>query len=358
MKKTPFVFIALLCAGIVCAGESELAKAKKNGTKALFKYAQKLEKSKKYEEAIEVYYDIIASEKNIAVIQDARIKSSKAKARSKDYGGAIHDLQNVLAMKEKYPKTRLSYYQTAIMDLAHIYSSRMGNYAGAIELLDNAMADKGFAFAKKRFQQKKESLLQEQVKKLAAIRKFDEARKLAAENLKKMPGKTSIASMINTETAYGKWLTSRKKFAEADQVLRAAAKLQGAAAVHYWRIQEAVVQNQTSKRNWTETKKELEKLKKMPGAPRTGIVLAESRVLNAFGKNHELVQLYVQAANDPKYTRRERGFFYADAAFYAVSKLKNIKLSEEYYAKAKALIGKKYRNARVEKSLTYWRGKL
>ena len=42
--------------------------------------------------------------------------------------------------------------------------------------------------------------------------------------------------MVNTEIAYGKWLTSRKKFAEADQVLRAAAKLKGASAEIYWNI--------------------------------------------------------------------------------------------------------------------------
>jgi hypothetical protein len=244
------------------------------------------------------------------------------------------------------------------MDLAHIYSSRMGNYAGAIELLDNAMADKGFAFAKKRFQQKKESLLQEQVKKLVAIQKFDEARKLAAENLKKMPGKTSIASMINTETAYGKWLTSRKKFAEADQVLRAAAKLKGAPAEIYWNIQEAILFNQIIKRNITEAQKELEKLKKMPGNPGPRIVMAEARLLSIFEKNQELVNLFVQAANDPKFKPKEQGNFYAEAAFYAVSRLKNIKLSEEYYEKAKSLMGKKYRNPRVEKSLNYWRTKL
>ena len=46
MKAIRFIAAALLCANVVYADANEFAKAKEQGTKALIKYGQKLEKAK------------------------------------------------------------------------------------------------------------------------------------------------------------------------------------------------------------------------------------------------------------------------------------------------------------------------
>ena len=86
MKAIRFIAAALLCANVVYADANEFAKAKEQGTKALIKYGQKLEKAKKYNDAICVYQTIISSEKDAANVQEALIKSAKAKVKLNDFG--------------------------------------------------------------------------------------------------------------------------------------------------------------------------------------------------------------------------------------------------------------------------------
>lgn len=359
MKVFYCIFTFLFCAGMVSAGEKELSRAGTQGTAGLAKYAIKLEKEKKYEEAILVYKEIIASEKNIPEIQNFLIKSAKGKMKINDFGGAVHDLEQVLAMKKSSLKKSLKHCETAVMELAAIYSSRMKNYSGALLLLDKAVSDKDFSTAAiKKFSRKKEILLQEEVNTLVRLKKFDAARKKAAENRKKMPGSATVKSVINTETAYAKMLTGRKKYSEANIVLQEAAKIKGASPKEYWSIQEAHFLNELAARKFDAAKAALDKLAKMPGGNRNTLVMLKVRMLFISGKDREMVELLVKNANDSRFTEKEQGKFYAEAAFYAVSRLKNIKLSEEYYAKAKARYGKNYRNTRVEKSLAYWKNKL
>ena len=115
--------------------------------------------------------------------------------------------------------------------------------------------------------------------------------------------------------------------------------------------------NMLSKRDQAAAKKELEILKQMPGS-KNGKILAEVRYLTSFNMNKEAVDLLVKSAEDTSFSKNVRAGFYGSAAFYAVSRLHNIKLCEFYYGKAKELMGPKHRNAQVEKSLAYWKKKL
>jgi magnesium-transporting ATPase (P-type) len=175
--------------------------------------------------------------------------------------------------------------------------------------------------------------------------------------VEKGPGDSVSAACINVEIAYSKTLTSQKKYAEADKVLRAAKQFKGAKPGSYYAIQEAIMMNMLSKRDQAAAKKELELLKQMPGS-KNGKILAEVRYLTSFNMNKEAVDLLVKSAEDTSFSKNVRAGFYGSAAFFAVSRLHNIKLSESYYAKAKELMGPKYKNTQVENSLKYWRRKL
>lgn len=358
MKVFSFVTAALFSAGMVYADSAELEKAKQQGAKALIQYGQKLEKAKKIDDAICAYQTVISSDKNVANVQEALIKSAKAKVKLNDFGGAINDYEKVLKLKDDNQKKTLSHYVTAIQELSTIYSNRLNDFAGAIALVEKAEKTPNLhASEKNRLKAKRGALLAGQVNALVRAKKFDDARKLAASNLKRMPGATSAAACINVEIAYSKTLTSKKKFAEADKVLRAAKQFKGAKPGSYYAIQEAIMMNMLSKRDQAAAKKELEILKQMPG-PKNGKILTEVRYLTSFNMNKEAVDLLVKSAEDTSFSKNVRAGFYGSAAFFAVSRLHNIKLCESYYAKAKELMGPKHRNMQVEKSLNYWRRKL
>ena len=359
MKGFIIASAVLFCAGVVYADANDIEEAKRNGTKALFSCGQKMEKAKKYEEAVEAYREIAATEKDVLRIQEALIKSAQAKLKLKDFGGAVNDLKKVLELKKTDPKTGASNYQTAVTRLAGIYTSRFNDYSGAIRLVDEALADENLVSgAKKRLKLLRDSLQRGRVNSLLAAKKYEEARKLAAENLEKMPGAASAASCISVEIACGKALTSKKQFDEAYRVFRSAAQIKGANARQYWLVQECILQNRMSKKDFAAAEKELEQLKKMPGGSKTGIVYAEVRFLLASGKNEEAVALLVQSAQDTSFSKKERGNFYSSAALNAISKLKDIKRAEEYYEQAKSLLGGKYKNVQVEKLLEFWKKKL
>jgi tetratricopeptide (TPR) repeat protein len=358
MKVFSFVTAALFSAGMVYADSAELEKAKQQGAKALIQYGQKLEKAKKYNDAICAYQAIVSSDKNVANVQEALIKSAKAKVKLNDFGGAINDYEKVLKLKDDNQKKTLSNYVTAIQDLSTIYSNRLNDFPGAIALVEKAEKTPNLhANEKNRLKAKRGALLSGQVSALIHAKKFDDARKLAAANLKNMPGATSAGSCINVEIAYSKTLTSKKKYAEADKVLRAANQFKGAKPGSYYAIQEAIMMNMLSKRDQAAAKKELEILKQMPG-PKNGKILAEVRYLTSFNMNKEAIDLLVKSAEDTSFSKNVRAGFYGSAAFFAVSRLHNIKLCESYYAKAKELMGPKYKNTQVENSLNYWRRKL
>ena len=358
MKAIRFIAAALLCANVVYADANEFAKAKEQGSKALIKYGQKLEKAKKYNDAICAYQAIISSDKNVANVQEALIKSAKAKVKLNDFGGAINDYEKVLKLKDDNQKKTLSHYVTAIQELSTIYSNRLNDFPGAIALVEKAEKTPNLhASEKNRLKARRGALLAGQVNAFVRARKFEAARKQAAANLKSTPGATSAGSCINVEIAYSKTLTSKKKYAEADKVLRAAKQFKGAKPGSYYAIQEAIMMNMLSKRDQAAAKKELEILKQMPGS-KNGKILAEVRYLTSFNMNKEAVDLLVKSAEDTSFSKNVRAGFYGSAAFYAVSRLHNIKLCEFYYGKAKELMGPKHRNAQVEKSLAYWKKKL
>lgn len=359
MKGFIIAGAVLFFAGVVHADANDIEEAKRNGTNALFSYAQKMEKAKKFEEAVDAYREIASSEKNVLRIQEALIKSAQAKLKLKDFGGAANDLDKILKLRKTDPKSGAANYQTAITRLAGIYTTRFNDHSGAIRLVDEALADENLApGAKKRLKQLRDSLQRGRVNSLLAAKKYEEARKLAAENLKKMPGAASVASCIGVEIACGKALTSKKQFDEAYRVFRSAAQIKGANARQYWLVQECILQNRMSKKDFSAAEKELEQLKKMPGGSKTGIVYAEVRFLLASGKNEEAVDLLVKSAQDTSFNQRERGNFYSSAALNTISKLKDIKRAEEYYAQAKSLLGGKYKNAQFEKQLQFWKKKL
>ena len=358
MKAIRFIAAALLCANVVYADANEFAKAKEQGTKALIKYGQKLEKAKKYNDAICVYQTIISSEKDAANVQEALIKSAKAKVKLNDFGGAINDYEKVLKLKDDNQKKTLGNYVTAIQELSTIYSNRMNDFAGAIALVEKAEKTPNLnVHEKNRLKNKRGTLLAGQVTVLTRAKKFDAARKLAAANMKRTPGATSVTACINVEIAYSKTLTSQKKFAEADKALRAAKQFKGAKPGNYYAIQENIMMNMINKRDQAAAKKELEILKQMPGL-KSGKILAEVRYLTSFSLNKEAVDLLAKSAEDTSFNNKVRAGFYGSAAFFAVSRLHNIKLCESYYAKAKELMGPKYKNMQVENSLKYWRRKL
>lgn len=359
MKGFIIASTVLFCAGVVYADANDIEEAKRNGTKALFSYGQKMEKAKKYEEAVDAYREIAATEKDVLRIQEALIKSAQAKLKLKDFGGAVNDLNKVLETKKSDPKTGVANHMTAVTRLSQIYAGRLNDYSAAIRLIDEFLADETIAPAnRKRLIQTKENLLRGQVNSLVAAKKYEEARKMAAENLKKMPGAASTASCVNVEMAYSKKFTAGKQYDEADRILRAAAQTKGINPRQRWLIQECLLQNQMSKKDFAAAAKELDQLKKMPGGTKSGIVYAEVRFLLASGKNEEAVALLVQSAQDTSFNRKERGSFYSSAALNAISKLKDIKRSEEYYAQAKSLLGGKYKNTQVEKQLQFWKKKL
>jgi tetratricopeptide (TPR) repeat protein len=359
MKGFIIASAVLFCAGVVYADANDIEEAKRNGTKALFSCGQKMEKAKKYEEAVDAYREIAATEKDVLRVQEALIKSAQAKLKLKDFGGAANDLDKILKLRKTDPKTGASNYQTAITRMAGIYTTRFNDHSGAIRLVDEALADENLApGAKKRLKLLRDSLQRGQVNSLVAAKKYEEARKLAAENLKKMPGAASVASCINVEIACGKALTSKKQFDEADRIFRSASQIKGANARQYWLLQECILQNQMSKKDFAAAAKELEQLKKMPGGSKTGIVYAEVRFLLASGKNGAAIDLLVKSAQDTSFNQKERGNFYSSAALNTIMKLKDIKRTEEYYAQAKSLLGGKYKNAQVEKQLEFWKKKL
>lgn len=361
MKGFIIASTVLFCAGVVHADVNDIQEAKRNGTNALFSYAQKMEKAKKFEEAVDAYREIASSEKNVLRIQEALIKSAQAKVKVNlnDIGGAVNDLNKVLETKKSDPKTGVANHMTAVTRLSQIYAGRLNDYSAAIRLIDEFLADETIAPAnRKRLIQTKENLLRGQVNSLVAAKKYEEARKMAAENLKKMPGAASTASCVNVEMAYSKKFTAGKQYDEADRILRAAAQTKGINPRQRWLIQECLLQNQMSKKDFAAAAKELDQLKKMPGGTKSGIVYAEVRFLLASGKNEEAIALLVQSAQDTSFNRKERGNFYSSAALNTISKLKDIKRAEEYYAQAKSLLGGKYKNAQVEKQLQFWKKKL
>jgi|GEM_PF-3736130 len=349
----------LFCAGVVHADVNDIEEAKRNGTNALFSYGQKMEKAKKYEDAVDAYREIAPSEKNVLRIQEALLKSADAKLKLKDFGGAVNDLNKVLETKKSDPKTGGPNHMTAVIRLSQIYAGRFNDYSAAIRLLDEFLADETIAPAnRKRLIQTKENLLRGQVNSLLTARKYEEARKMAAENLKKMPGATSVTSCVNVEMAYSKMLTSKKQYDEADRILRAAAQTKGINQRQLWLIQECLLQNQMSKKDFAAAEKELKQLKKMSGGTKSGNVYAEVRFLLASGKNEEAIALLVKSAQDTSFNQKERGNFYSSAALNTITKLKDIKRTEEYYAQAKSLLGGKYRNVQIEKQLEFWKKKL
>ena len=359
MKKISFICIALSMTSIISAAPAENSSSAKQSAKELIATGQKLEKAKQFEAAIEAYNEAIAVEKNILGLQNALLKSAKAKVKIKDLGGAINDLEKLLSLKKNNPTVGLINYQTAILEIANIYSNHVKDFNGAIALVDQALADKSYnASMIKKFIQRKNALLQGQVNELVKYKKFDQARKLAATNLKNMPSDATKIAVINTEIAYAKYLTAKKKLKESEAILRAAAKIKVANSKIYWAIQEAILQNAIVSKNIVIAQKELDILKKMSNGDKLYLVKPQERFFLAFGKNKELVDFLINTAKDSKLTKRKQADLYADASFYAVSKLKNLKLSRELYAKAKALAGKNYRNMRVEKSQAYWEKKL
>ena len=78
------------------------------------------------------------SDKNVANVQEALIKSAKAKVKLNDFGGAINDYEKVLKLKDDKQKKTFSHYVTAIQELSTIYSNRLNDFPGAIALVEKA----------------------------------------------------------------------------------------------------------------------------------------------------------------------------------------------------------------------------
>ena len=356
MKRFNFAVAFLLGAGVLYADGTGFEEAKQGGTKALLSYGQKMEKEKKFEEAVLAYKEVASTEKNVIQVQEALLKSSQVKVNLKDLGGAVNDLEKVLETRKTDPKTGAANHLTAVIRLAQILSTKLNDFPGAIALVDDFQKDQELPPAsRKRLEQTRNSLLRNQVNSLVRAKKYEEARKLAADNMQKLPGPEMSAACINVEIAYSKSLTSKKQYDEADKVLRAAAQIKGAKPANYWRVQEAIIQNLMSKKDYVVGQKELDLLKKMPGGSKNNTVMAEVRFLLSSGKSEEAIDLLVKSAEDKSFKQKERGSFYNSAALNTMAKLHDVKRAEEYYEKAKSLLGEKFKNARLEKMITNWK---
>jgi hypothetical protein len=344
--------------GFLSAGER--TKAKEGGIKSLNTYAAKMLKEKKYDDAINAYTFILEMEKSKSAIQNTLFASAKAKAANEDFGGAVNDLIKAGKTVSGNAKADAAFQLKALLFLTSIYAEKINDYPKAFSVVEEALNNGFFSgnpAHKKALLNRKNSLQRSEVNSLLKLKKYDEARRLASANYEKAKSLSTLTAFLDTETAFCKYLLGTKKFAEAEALARKLAAIKGAKKSFYWHNQALILQIKTRKKDFAGAEKELAVLKKTPGGIPFYLVMEEVRLLLAMQKSDAAISLLLKSAENPSFKAKERGNFYNSAALNVLIKNMNVKRAEEYYEKAKALSGAKFRNLQLEKLLKSYRNK-
>ena len=360
MKKNCLLLITTLLFAATASQGGELKKAAAGGIKDLNLYAAKMLKEKKYDDAINAYTFILEMEKSKSAIQNTLFASAKAKAANEDFGGAVNDLIKAGKTVSGNAKADAAFQLKALLFLTSIYAEKINDYPKAFAVVDEALNNvifSGNPAHKKALLNRKNRLQRSEVNSLLKLKKYDEARRLASANYEKAKSLSSLTAFLDTETAFCKYLLGTKKYAEAEALARKIAAIKGAKKSFYWNNQALILQIKTRKKDFAGAEKELGVLKKTPGGLPFNLVMEEVRLLLAMQKSDGAISLLLKSAENPSFKAKERGNFYNSAALNVLIKNMNVKRAEEYYEKAKALSGAKFRNLQFEKLLKYYRNK-
>jgi hypothetical protein len=360
MKKNCLLLIATLLFAATASQGGELKKAAAGGSKDLNLYAAKMLKEKKYDDAINAYTFILEMEKSKSAIQNTLLASAKAKAANEDFGGAVNDLIKAGKTVSGNAKADAAFQLKALLFLTSIYAEKINDYPKAFAVVEEALNNgifSGNPAHKKALLNRKNSLQRSEVNSLLKLKKYDEARRLASANYEKAKSLSTLTALLDTETAFCKYLLGTKKFAEAEALARKLAAIKGAKKSFYWHNQALILQIKTRKKDFAGAEKELAVLKKTPGGIPFYLVMEEVRLLLAMQKSDAAISLLLKSAENPSFKAKERGNFYNSAALNVLMKNMDVKRAEEYYEKAKALSGAKFRNLQLEKLLKSYRNK-
>jgi hypothetical protein len=360
MKKDYLFLIPalLLAANVSAAGE--LDKAAAGGNKSLNIYAAQMLKAKNYEEALSAYTLLLEKEKSVSGRINLLSSSAKAKLQLEDFGGAVNDLRKAQAVKHPNVKVNAANQLRILLQMTDIYAGKLNDFPRAFGLVEDALKNKelfGTPAAQKVLQARKKALMKSFITSLVKLKKYAEARSLAQKNLEKEKSEYALKIFTEIETLHCKHLMAAKKYAEAEALAQKLLTLKGCGNAFYWQIRAMLMQIKIRKKDFKGAANELLLLKKMPGGSRFNCVMEEVRLLLVMQKSDEAIALLLKSASDSSFSSRERGNFWNSAAYNVLIKNMDVKKAEEYYKKARTLLGSKFRNLLLEKLILRYKNK-
>lgn len=360
MKTNHLCLSALLLISVHVSQGGELEKAAVGGIKNLNLYAARMLKAKKYDEAVSAFTLLLEKEKSISARVNILTSSAKAKCQLEDFGGAVNDLRKALELKHPNARVHAADQMRIVQILSDIYAKKLNDFPKAFELVDNALNNKTLfntPAQQKALQVRKEALFKSQTAALVRLKKFAEARALAQKNLEKLKSAAALHALTDVETSYCKYLMATKKYAEARVLAQKLLSVKGERIAFYWHTRAMLLRIRTAQKDFAGAAAELELLKKTPGGSRFNNIMEEVRFLLARQQSDAAIALLVKSAADPVFSAKERGKLWNSAAMNVLIKNMDVKKAENYYKKAKDLLGKNFRDLRLENLLRHYRNK-